>query len=202
MIALPLLSSNVCFLSGAKFQSTLSFNPPATLPYLFFPFPFLDIDIFQNFYVAFSPSLHLFSPLLSFPSWNVILLIKYDRKLKCLWWSIALLDFHSCQWLKLTNSETGISECFSPLGLVLSGILEVWVPHSSLQSVSHQESTSKECQQRSLKSSTADALENEKKPCVCVYTRAEFRWRAWEEGDIGGNFWIKAGRRTDPQICC
>ena len=121
--------------------------------------------------MAFSPSLHLLSLLLSFPSWNVILLIKYDRKLKCLWWSIALLDFHSCQWLKLTNSETGIPECFSPLGLVLSGILEVWVPHSSsLQSVSHQESTSKECQQRFLKNSTADALKNEKKLCICVYT--------------------------------
>jgi len=35
---------------------------------------------------------------------------------------------------------------------------------------------------------------------MCLYSRDEFRWRAWEEGDIGGNFWIKAGRGQIPKF--
>lgn len=105
------------------------FYTPQMFLFIFFPFPFLDIDIFQNFYVAFPPSLSPLSRLSPPPSWNVILSMKYGSELKCPWWSIALLDFHSRQWQKLTNSDIGVPECASPLWLVLSGLFQVGVSH-------------------------------------------------------------------------
>lgn len=107
----------------------VSYTPQRFL-FIFFPFPFLDIDVFQNFYVAFPLSLPLYTPPSPLPSsWNVILSMKYDGQLKRPWWSIALLDFHSCQWQKLTNSDIEVPECVSLWWLVLCGIAKVWVSH-------------------------------------------------------------------------
>lgn len=134
----------------------------------FFPFPFLDIDIFQNFYVAFPPSLYPLSRLSPPPSWNVILSMKYGGELKCPWWSIALLDFHSCQWQKLTNSDIGVPECASPLWLVLSGLFQVGVSRPTcVQTVIDQEPTSKE-RRKIPENSTTDSLKKQKGLCACA----------------------------------
>lgn len=162
-------------------------NSPKVSFYFIFPFLLLDIDIFQNFYVAFPPSLHLFSRYPSFRSWNVILSVKYGGKLKCPWWSIALLGFHSCQWQKLTNSDIGVPESISLLWFVLSGVFKVWVPHPT--SVQMQFHSRKQLQKsaRKIPKNSATVHLRMKRSCVyvCVFTYVidKFWWKTEEKGD-------------------
>lgn len=135
--------------------------------FLFFSFPISGHWYISDFYVAFPPSLHLFSLLPS--SWNVILSIKYDGKPECPWWSIALLAFHSCQWQKLTNSDIEVPECVCPVWLVLSGIFKVWVTHlTSVQTEFHTKNQLQKSARKIAKNSTADSLKNEEKLCVFI----------------------------------
>lgn len=90
----------------------------------FFFFFFLSLSHFWTL-IYFRTFMWLSSlPFPSSPSWNVILSMKYDGELKCPWWSIAGLDFHSHQWQKLTNSDIGVPEHVYPCGLCFLAYLK------------------------------------------------------------------------------